>query len=180
MQSNRGFTLIELVLTLAIVSILAAIAVPASLKMIADNRLMFQANDVVAMLHFARSEAIKRATKITICKRNANAKSCGGDWSNGWIIYKGEYIANPNPEDILLEYDKLSGNNTVIPSYANFLTFNSTGKTSDGNFILCNNNKPKRITRQIKKITIYKGRIRTNKCEDLVSSDYAIKCVCIE
>jgi type IV fimbrial biogenesis protein FimT len=84
-----GFTLLELLTTVFVASILLAIAVPSFRDMSAGNRLTTQANDVVAALNLARSEAIKRNTTVTFCRASTAADTTcvtsAGDWLN-WIV----------------------------------------------------------------------------------------------
>jgi type IV fimbrial biogenesis protein FimT len=75
----RGFTLIEMMVVIAIVAILAAVAAPNMSAMIKRQRVKTAAFDVFASLTFARSEAIKRNTTVTITP-------AAGDWSRGWQI----------------------------------------------------------------------------------------------
>jgi type IV fimbrial biogenesis protein FimT len=88
-QCTGGFTLIELMVTIAVASVLLTIAVPAFNGLIVTNRLTTQANEVVAALNFARSEAIKRNTSISFCRAEpANPDVCAnrpGAWQ-GWIV----------------------------------------------------------------------------------------------
>lgn len=64
-MKNRGFTLIELLVTVVVVAILATVAVPNFQRTIAGNRIVSDYNEILAGLTLARSEAIKRRTKVT-------------------------------------------------------------------------------------------------------------------
>lgn len=81
-----GFTLIEIVVTLAILALLSAIALPAFNGIIRNNRLTAVANEFVSHLDYARTEAIKRGNRVTVC-RSSNGVSCDGDWNDGWIVF---------------------------------------------------------------------------------------------
>ncbi|MEW5754837.1 MAG: GspH/FimT family pseudopilin [Pseudomonadota bacterium] len=75
----RGFTLVELMVTLSIAALLLTLAVPSFTEMLANNRMITNVNQFVVAMNFARSEAIKRNAAIDV---TAN----GGDWKNGWTI----------------------------------------------------------------------------------------------
>ncbi len=79
LKGYTGFTLIELLVTIAVISVLIGIAIPNFTAIIQSNRLSTCANDLVTALNFARSEAIKRITRVTVTQN-------GGDWSKGWVI----------------------------------------------------------------------------------------------
>lgn len=87
-----GFTLIELMITLAVGAVLLAIGVPSFNQMIIANRLATQSNELVAAITIARSEAIKRNASITLCRADApDAEECvdgAGNWEN-WIVVNG-------------------------------------------------------------------------------------------
>ncbi|MCU7844143.1 MAG: GspH/FimT family pseudopilin [Candidatus Thiodiazotropha sp. (ex Monitilora ramsayi)] len=85
---NSGFTLVELMITLAVGIIVLSIGVPAFTNMMAGNQATGTANELIAALRLTRSEAVKRGTEVTICASNvANTTCSGDDWHNGWIIY---------------------------------------------------------------------------------------------
>lgn len=95
--SSRGFTLIELMVTLAILIMLMAVAVPGMLDLIRDARLSAQTDLLVSSLNTARLEAIKRRSNMTLCPASdANtATACStsaSDWQNGLLIWDGAAV----------------------------------------------------------------------------------------
>ena len=93
-RSHIGFTLIELIITVAVASILITIAAPSMMHMVKDNRLSTAINDFIADTMLARSAAIKRNLPVVICKSNnpLNANptcntTAANPWSNGWIVF---------------------------------------------------------------------------------------------
>ncbi len=82
-----GITFVELLVTLAVVSILLAIGVPSFNDAVLSSRLTGIANDLLASVQLARSEAVKRNVPVTLC-RSSNGTSCAttGGWQQGWIV----------------------------------------------------------------------------------------------
>lgn len=87
-RAIRGFTLIELIITLTIATILLTVAVPGMSRFINNNRLSSVTNDFLGDLNLARSEALKRGSQAGMCK--GNTSGCAGigvAWANGWIVF---------------------------------------------------------------------------------------------
>jgi type IV fimbrial biogenesis protein FimT len=88
---SRGFTLLELMMTVAVLGVLLAIGVPSFTETIRNNRTAAQANELVLALNVARSEASKRGLPVTICAADAARTGCAGatasDWGNGWLVF---------------------------------------------------------------------------------------------
>ena len=82
----RGMTMIEILITVVILAILMAIAVPSFQNASLGSRLSASANDLLASVQLARSEAIKRNVAVTLCA-SADGATCagGGGWEQGWI-----------------------------------------------------------------------------------------------
>ena len=83
----RGFTLVELMVVLVIVGVILVIAAPGFSTLTQRTRLKSYANEVVASIYLARSEAIKRNGQMTLCVSTDGANCTGGgDWEEGWIV----------------------------------------------------------------------------------------------
>jgi type IV fimbrial biogenesis protein FimT len=91
-RRDGGFTLIELMITIAAASILMAIAVPSFNQMIISGQLTAQSNEMVSALSLARSEAIKRNASVTLCRvalaTDTTCATAAGNWQN-WIVLAG-------------------------------------------------------------------------------------------
>jgi len=75
----RGFTLIELMVTVAVAAILLMVAVPSFKNMMLSNRLTAAANEMVGSINTARMEAIKRNTTTLVCgDGSVYVGACGG------------------------------------------------------------------------------------------------------
>lgn len=83
----RGFTLIELMVALAVVAVLATIAYPSFTQVIRSNRVATAANELVASVALARHTAIRNTHGAGLCA-SANGTSCGSNWSRGFLIWE--------------------------------------------------------------------------------------------
>ncbi len=85
-QVQRGFTLVEMLVGVAIVAILLGIAIPSYNEAILNMKLTSYANNLVASALLARSEAIKRNAVISMCVSPTGTACGAGGWEQGWIV----------------------------------------------------------------------------------------------
>ncbi|WP_153109058.1 GspH/FimT family pseudopilin [Propionivibrio limicola] len=88
-QIHRGFTLIEMLVTIAVLAIVLAIAAPSFSTIVKNSRLATETNDLMSDLALARTEAARRGRRVSLCISN-NGTTCatsGSDWSGGRIIF---------------------------------------------------------------------------------------------
>ncbi len=90
-RTEAGFTLVELMITVAVVAILAAIAFPSFQATIRSNRIATRTNEFMASVALARAEAVKNNIGAGMCA-SANGATCdtvntGLEWNDGWIVF---------------------------------------------------------------------------------------------
>jgi len=106
MRHSRGFTLIELMVTLSILASLLAIAAPSFQGTIQSNRTQTITTDLTTALQLARSEAVKRGVKVDVCRRNGEVCANAADWGNGWLV-------QVQGGDVLRVWEAVGGQDTV-------------------------------------------------------------------
>ena len=152
-KKNHGFTLIELIVTLAVVSILLLTGIPVLNQMTTSNRLVTQINSIAGSLSVARSESIKRGESITLCGSTDGATCDTSNWESGWIVFTdadNNAVLNSATESMLKIVDQFSGGTTLRLSQsdsASIMRYRSDGslrdqnsdatRTDKGTFTLC-------------------------------------------
>ena len=131
MRNYRGFTLVELMVTVAVAAILISVAVPSFRNMIISNRLSTISSDLADVMSLARSESIKRNRPITFCRASAANKhvcSTGKIWSH-WIIKQN--MDSSEPDDVISRGSISSYNGSIEVTTAN-LTDSKISFSTDG------------------------------------------------
>ena len=151
MKTQTGFTLIELLVTIALAAILLTLAVPSFQSTIRTNQLAAFTNEFVGSLQLARSEAVRRGVRVTVCK-SADGANCIANldgFEQGWIVF-----ADPDNdatvdggETIIQVYEGLAGGITLVGNtnpIDNYMSYTSDGfsrRTDNvmltGNYSVC-------------------------------------------
>ena len=128
-RATRGFTLIEIMITIVVLSILLGLAVPAFKSFMQNDQQWVQTNNLTLSLNTARSDAIKSdlAAGAKVCSSTNGVNCTGTPWNQGWIVL-GADPANPgNAAKVLQVVGALptgttlneASNNTTIPFQSN-------------------------------------------------------------
>lgn len=163
----RGFTLLEMVIAVAILAIMVVMAVPAFTSVINGNRLTAQANEMVADIQSARMEAIKRNRPVTLCPTLDDATcSAAGNW--GRRIITAPLVPGPGVQVVRASVAKeqlfLTGNVTSIVFRPDGMARTAAGQLLAASIDIC---KPTTQPLQnIRRVTITSGsRVATAAIE---------------
>ena len=146
MHRQLGFTLIELMIAVALAGILLGMGVPALNLFVSNARQTGAINDFVSSMHTARSTAITTNARVTICP-SSNGNDCDAvDWEDGWIVFgdpDSDQVVDPD-ERILATSEGGTGLTIESPEFASFLTYRPNGRVmnasldgSSGEFTVC-------------------------------------------
>lgn len=129
-----GFSLLEMLLILALLGILCLMGIPSWRHLVQENQTGTQVRTFISALNFARSEAIKQSEKVIFCP-SENQKTCGGSWQKGQIVLSNNTVLRIYPP--LPANEKLLWKSSL--GRVDRLEFVASGFTNGqkGSFIFC-------------------------------------------
>lgn len=134
-KHQAAFTLIELMVTLAVLAVVIGVAVPNFTSLIETNRVKTLAEDLASSINVARMEALKRGKRVSVCASTTGA-ACGGQWTDGWIIFVDgaasdaaalPVITTPLTDILRVQQKTGAGANIGVTNDKTFLRYTSTG-----------------------------------------------------
>jgi type IV fimbrial biogenesis protein FimT len=136
-SKTNGFTLVELLTALIVLAILFGIAIPSFRNFILNNRTTTTQNDLVTAFTYARSEALRRGTPVSVCA-SKDASTCSGDvdWATGWIVFvdSGAATGTREPADanevVLQAWASTSADMSVSGNTTSYIQYGPTGVIS--------------------------------------------------
>jgi type IV fimbrial biogenesis protein FimT len=88
-HGSHGFTLIELMVAVAMIAILSAVAAPSFSEMMMRSAVRSASSDLGSDINLARAEAIRVGGRVSVCPRaSPTAMACGSEWSRGWLVFR--------------------------------------------------------------------------------------------
>ena len=146
-MKQNGFTLIELMAAIVLLSVMAVVAIPAMGNLFQNNTLIAFTNSFTSSIALARSEAIKRNLQVSMCALNDAGTNCGanGEWEDGWTVWVD--TDNDNSVDaaelVIYTTDNLPTGYTLRSTtgiYSNLIVFNQDGVSSGDGGVSGNDN----------------------------------------
>ena len=143
-RRERGLTLSEMLITLAVAGVALSFAMPGLNDGFANQRRATTINELVATLHVARSAAVTRNELVTVCP-SADGNSCAsGGWERGWIAFP-DPLGTQSPDGEILVSGPPAETFTIrSEDFSRFLTYRPTGQLmidsaveNTGQFIIC-------------------------------------------
>ena len=132
---SSGFSLVELMITIAVLAVIIAISAPSFTGLFNGNRLTSAANELVASLQMAKSEALRRNAEIIVCRSEDGINCAGAGQWDAWITV--------DPDDEVLRQDRvkapveLTADVHTISFRGNGVAREVGGGLLDAEFIAC-------------------------------------------
>ncbi|MFL0810770.1 MAG: GspH/FimT family protein [Agarilytica sp.] len=174
-KTCKGITLFDLLISIAVVSIIITQAIPSFVGLVAKSQLITQRDAFLSTLQFARSEAITRNQDVYMCARHEDELTCSEEnkWQAGWIVYVDENKNRELDEEEVIRLMEGVQEEYSLASNANIydFQFRSNGSLRRGNgalpmmtFNLCAPNAEENIESRAYEIVINRGgRARTHQ-----------------
>lgn len=131
MNQSKGFTLVELMVTIAVFAVIAAMAIPSFNELTRRSRLSSSANQIVSALQLARAEAVGRRSTVQVCP-SVDGSVCAGALGRRWIVRSTKNGASTVMRDVRLNDSIQLASSQNLAGGANAFTFTPNGFSATG------------------------------------------------
>ncbi|HHH47201.1 MAG TPA: prepilin-type N-terminal cleavage/methylation domain-containing protein [Thiotrichales bacterium] len=139
MEKAHGFTLVELMVTVAIAAILLATGLPAMQNFIKDNRIVTATNELVTALQLARTAAVQYGTSASVCVSKTQSGCSGSNWRTGWLVWVDKNRNGSRDAGEEIQYFNALDENVRVTAPAAAIRYDDRGNVSagTGSFTIC-------------------------------------------
>lgn len=146
LSRQRGFSLGEVLATMAVMGVLTAAAVPAFQSVIGESRRATAINQLISAMHMARSEAITQNARAIICPGTDGVNCVADAWSEGWFAFvdRNGDGARDEDETLIASADADPRIGIVTDSFGDELVYRESGRVllteagaTSGDFVIC-------------------------------------------
>ena len=140
-QQHGGFSLYELLMTLALAALLVSIGLPSFSSLLARNRQAVEINALFHAFHLARKQSIMRRKVVSLCP-SRDGETCldDKDWSTGWIMFENTDRDSPphvDPGETVLRAHEVSNSVRILANRKGFTLRATFKRATNGTFVIC-------------------------------------------
>ncbi len=181
---HRGFTIFELMIAVALISVMLTMGLPSFSNTIEQNQLSTKINELISTLQYARSESVKTGKRVTVCMSDDGVNCGASGYEDGWLVFVDDAPADGNydaGEQLLKIHEALDANITLRGNnrFANFISYLPTGGIANADpdaaqdhFVLCKSADTTK-SRAVFVITSGRARVAKDTNNDKVPEDDA-------
>ncbi|MBC3765446.1 GspH/FimT family pseudopilin [Neptunicella marina] len=165
MRKQSGLTLLELLISVAIISILITVVAPNVREMLITNRVISQINELSATIQYARSVAVNERTTTIVCP-TSNFSVCSNNWSEAKMVFNDlNGNGSRDSDEEILAGTEINENILITTGPAQEIRFNQSGATaSPATLKVCHNSNEAKFARAV--VISLQGRVKTSRDTD--------------
>ncbi len=169
---QRGFSLLELVMTLALAATLSMAGVSSFQHLVASNKVDTLMWTLRTSLALARSEAINRGQRVVLCRQSVSPGQCAGStqtgkavWSQGWLVFvdkdNDRLLDTDKGDELLRVFQPLDSVQRLMWNNGDFIAYDGSGALGSRNGTFCVGHSSGATELQRELVLMYTGRLRT-------------------
>ena len=136
-----GYSLYEMVMTVAVVSVVLGLGVPSFYNMAANTRIRVEIDRLFHAIHHARKESVVKRRVMTICP-TGDRISCdpNGDWQTGWMLFANkdrDWPADRDPDEAIVMYGDIDPDIRISANRKSFSLRSTELRATNGTIVVC-------------------------------------------